>query len=129
MDGVSISLDKVVQQPLPKSNGSGQAGVRATAVPAEVKQAVPEPPVKVEVSQAEVDAARIKAVQQAARQYANTFAVSDVTFSIFKDTLGQFVVRVRSLKTGEITQIPEPDILKFLQAQSMKEGQFLDTQA
>ncbi|MDG1286028.1 MAG: hypothetical protein P8P30_00510 [Rickettsiales bacterium] len=57
---------------------------------------------------------RLDTVVRAASQFKNTYAVSDTTFSIFKDSSGQFVTRFTSLKDGSVTYIPEPDIERFI---------------
>jgi hypothetical protein len=44
------------------------------------------------------------------RQY---FAVSDRTFTIYKDINGQMITRFTSLRDVSVTYVPEPDILNF----------------
>lgn len=48
------------------------------------------------------------------RQAANSFAVSDQRFTIYKDTSGQYITRFTSLRDGKVTYMPEPDVLSFL---------------
>lgn len=55
---------------------------------------------------------RIKALQRAAQAATNSFVVSDKTFSIFKDSTGQYITRFTSLRDGRVTYIPEPELLK-----------------
>lgn len=52
--------------------------------------------------------------EQAIRQAANTFVISDQRFTIYKDLSGQFVTRFTSLRDGKVTYIPEPDVLSWL---------------
>ena len=52
---------------------------------------------------------RLQTVQNAAQSVAASFVVSDHTFTIFKDTTGQYITRFISLRDGSITYIPEPN--------------------
>ena len=59
---------------------------------------------------------RAEAVQRAAESFFNDFfAVSDTTFSIYKDTSGQYITRFTSLRDGRVTYIPEPDLLRHME--------------
>lgn len=59
---------------------------------------------------------RAEAVQQAAQDFLKTFyAVSDTTFSIYKDNTGQYITRFTSLRDGRVTYIPEPDLLGHME--------------
>lgn len=58
---------------------------------------------------------RAEAVQRAAESFfSDFFAVSDTTFSIYKDTSGQYITRFTSLRDGRVTYIPEPDLLAHM---------------
>lgn len=59
---------------------------------------------------ARVEAKRLERLRQAA----NTFAISDQRFTIYKDTTGQFITRFTSLRDGKVTYIPEPDMVSWL---------------
>jgi len=56
------------------------------------------------------------AIRQASLSFKNTYAVSDTTFTIFKDSTGQFITRYISLRDGQITYVPEPVLLKHIQS-------------
>ena len=56
------------------------------------------------------------AIQQAALSFKNTYAVSDTKFTIFKDATGQYITRYTSLRDGSITYIPQPVLLRQVQA-------------
>lgn len=56
--------------------------------------------------------------EQAVRQAANTFIISDQRFTIYKDLSGQFITRFTSLRDGRVTYIPEPDVLSWLNQSS-----------
>ena len=60
--------------------------------------------------------------EQAVRQAANTFVISDQRFTIYKDLSGQFVTRFTSLRDGKVTYIPEPDVLSWLNQSGKNEG-------
>jgi hypothetical protein len=62
-----------------------------------------------------VDAKRLGDIQQTIKRsgFTDTFAVSDKTFTIFKDSSGQYITRFTSLVDGSVTYLPEPEILKF----------------
>lgn len=72
---------------------------------------------------------RLDTVVQAASTFKNIYAVSDITFSIFKDTSGQFVTRFTSLKDGSITYIPEPDISRFVETNQSRSESLIKIQA
>ena len=62
-----------------------------------------------------VDGKRLEDIQSTVvrQSFQDVFAVSDTTFTIFKDSSGQYITRFTSLRDGSVTYIPEPDILKF----------------
>ncbi len=63
-----------------------------------------------------VEKQRLDTVVKAASSFKNVYAVSDTTFTIFKDSTGQFVTRFTSLKDGAVTYVPEPDIARFIES-------------
>lgn len=69
-----------------------------------------------DVSRAEKQ--RLDTVVKVARQLSDYFVVSDSTFTIFKDSNGQFVTRFTNLKDGSVTYIPEPAIQDFVASAS-----------
>lgn len=58
-------------------------------------------------------AQRLQAVQNVSQQIADTFVVSDRTFTIFKDATGQYITRFTSLRDGKVTYIPEPNLFRI----------------
>ena len=60
-----------------------------------------------------VEQKRADAVKAASQQAAETFVVSDHSFTIFKDATGQYITRFTSLRDGKVTYIPEPNIFKM----------------
>ncbi len=56
---------------------------------------------------------RFQAVQHVSQQIADTFVVSDRTFTIFKDATGQYITRFTSLRDGKVTYIPEPNLFRM----------------
>lgn len=64
---------------------------------------------------------RLEQVQRAAEATANTYVVSDVRFTIYKDNTGQYITRFTNLRDGKVTYIPEPDLIKHAKsAQTLK---------
>lgn len=64
----------------------------------------------------ELETRRYEQVKRASQGYvSNMYPVSDDRFTIFKDTSGQFITRITSLRDGKVTYIPEYDILKYQQ--------------
>jgi hypothetical protein len=62
---------------------------------------------------------RFQQVERAAQQFFNdVFAVSDTTFSIYKDVSGQYITRFTSLRDGSVRYIPEPNLLQYLESRS-----------
>lgn len=59
---------------------------------------------------AQLDAKRLERLNQAA----NSFALGDQRFTIYKDTTGQFITRFTSLRDGKVTYLPEPTLTTWL---------------
>lgn len=72
---------------------------------------------------------RLDTVIRAATQFRNVYAVSDTTFTIFKDSTGQFVTRFTSLKDGSVTYIPEPDITRFIETNQARKNALIEIEA
>lgn len=58
---------------------------------------------------------REAAVVRAATQIANTSILGSQTFTIFKDAAGQMVTRFFDQRSGRVTYIPEPELLRRAQ--------------
>ena len=59
---------------------------------------------------------RLEQLQKAAQtMFKDVYAVSDTTFTIFKDATGQYITRFHSLRDGKVTYIPEPRMLQYAQ--------------
>lgn len=59
---------------------------------------------------------RYEQLQRAAQTFfKDVYAVSDQTFSIFKDSTGQYITRFTSLRDGRVTYIPEPQMLQYME--------------
>lgn len=56
---------------------------------------------------------RAAAVQKAAQQVANIYVLGDQTFSLFKDSTGQYITRFTNLQDGKVTYIPEPTLFEL----------------
>lgn len=97
--------------------GARRVEVRA---PAEVSVPVPQPQPQTapEPRAANSDAARLESLRAAAQSaIRNFFAVSDTTFTIFKDSSGQYITRIKSLRDGTIKTYPEQNAFDFFRVQ------------
>ncbi len=72
---------------------------------------------------------RLDTVIRAAQSFQNSYAVSDLKFTIFKDNSGQYITRFTSLKDGSVKYVPEPDILQFMQTNSDRKAAVIALQA
>jgi len=62
------------------------------------------------------DDERYEAIKTAVKAaFKDTYAVSDQSFSIFKDSTGQYVTRLTSLRDGSVSYIPEPNLLRDIE--------------
>ena len=55
------------------------------------------------------------ALRKAALSFSDTYAISDKSFTIFKDSEGKYITRYTSLRDGKVTYIPEPALLRQIQ--------------
>ena len=97
----------------------------------EPNAAPPPPPTLTEPVRESVAAEklRVEDLTRAAQNYqVDPYVVSDRSFTIYKDTTGQYVVRYRSLRDGKITYVPEPAILPY-QIQSSGRGSLIEIKA
>ncbi|MFZ4541702.1 MAG: hypothetical protein ACOYNL_07830 [Rickettsiales bacterium] len=63
------------------------------------------------------DQQRYKEVVIAARRFTgDPYPVSDKSFTIFKDSSGQYITRFTSLRDGRVTYIPELKLLQQLES-------------
>lgn len=83
---------------------------------ATVQEAPKAAPVKHENAQAKA-ANRQVAIARAAQLFKDVYAVSDSTFTIYKDANGQYVTRFTSLRDGKVTYFPEQELLRFYEQQ------------
>lgn len=109
-----MEIGKIV--PTPPVNHSS---ARGSEVPLpQPRSHVTQEPVRIaateEVDLQASDDRRMEAIRRAVDRAKNLFALSDSTFTIYKDASGQFVTRFTSLRDGSITYFPEPQIMKRL---------------
>jgi hypothetical protein len=74
---------------------------------------VPQPGGEVSFDAQAAEQRRYEAVQKVAQDIANVYIVSDMRFTIFKDSTGQYITRFTSLRDGKVTYIPEPQLLRM----------------
>jgi hypothetical protein len=120
---MEINLQGGVRLPqsLPGARPSGEVPVVKSSDNSE--GALPVPAVdSVDLSKAE--ARRFEQVQRAAQSFfKDVYAVNDHTFSIYKDSAGQYITRFTSLRDGKVTYIPEPKLLERAARESVIEIQ------
>lgn len=98
---------------IPRSSG-GEKGKTSFPVPSnnsyiDVKVEFPIPTKDIDFA-----TARIERLKQAANNYKDVYAVSDLRFTIYKDPdSGIYVTRFTSLKDGKVSYFPEPEMLTF----------------
>lgn len=90
---------------------SASAGlVRPTLAPVPApKVPTPAPAVEVQQPQPQVDNSAIEATAvKELISFAQTYAVSDQKFALYKDASGQMITRYVSLRDGSVTYMPAP---------------------
>ena len=115
-------MDINLVNPAGASQGSTlSVQARGSEFPAIRKSQVQDEPVKVPaVDKADIRASedrRAARVREAAKTYfKDVFVVNDTTFSIFKDSSGQYITRFTNLRDGSVTYIPEVEILQYMES-------------
>jgi hypothetical protein len=102
MDAIGIKPVSIPSYPAPQPV--------AAPAPRPVAQAPVAIPVDVQVASAEQK--RFEAVKAASQSAPNVYPLGDRTFTIFKDSSGQYVTRYYSMTTGKVSYVPEPETLK-----------------
>lgn len=129
------SVQKSVGQSI-SSHGLGSSSRNnvASDVPASSKSQVENKPVKIAaVDKVDIDAIdnkRSEAMLQAMRQsFRSEYAVSDSSFTIYKDSSGRFITRVTSLKDGSVSYYPEPEMLRRMEVEGFSMDNLVKVQA
>ena len=115
-----------------QTNSNVAAGVRDAAVKeksdfqdSEIAVAKNEK-VDVQVS----DEERYARLKRNAKNFFNdVYAVSDSTFTIFKDSTGQFITRMTSLRDGSVKYVPEFDVLQYIESRTAAREALLEIEA
>ena len=90
------------------------------ATPQAVATQVAQQPVRVSIPNDQVtqdlQTRRTDALRQAISESLPRFfmPVSDVRFTIFKDSGGQFITRFTNIVSGEVSQVPEPQLMDMI---------------
>lgn len=108
MDAIGIKQTVAIQTPAPAPRISGAGS--ASSADIVIGGNAAEIPV---INPQSVEEKRFEAVQRLSQNIANSYVVSDKTFSIFKDSTGQYITRFTSLRDGKVTYIPEPSLFKL----------------
>ena len=70
-----------------------------------------------------------KVLQASQSLFKDVYVVSDKSFSIFKDSSGQYITRYTSLRDGRVTYIPEPQLLRKFEDQQRASSKIVEIQA
>lgn len=86
--------------------------------PVQKRSEVEDAPVKVaaveNIDVRQLDQKKLETMRDALqRAFANSYVVSDRSFTIYKDMSGQYITRFTNLRDGSVTYIPEPEVLKY----------------
>ncbi len=119
-----VAVPQTVSAPTP-----GNDKASATILPKQAAVQPAEKPKEQPNLTADRDAKRQAMVQQAAKMFKDFFPVSDVSFTIFKDSSGQFITRFTSLRDGKVTYIPEQDMFTYLGRSGSMFGNNVEIQA
>ena len=111
---MEINLSKGIS--LPTLPGAKGADFPVIQKPVEQPQTKPQTSGSYDVTET-VDDIRYQQVKAAAESYfKDVYAVSDMRFTIYKDSSGQYITRYTSLRDGKVTYIPEPALLQSQRA-------------
>lgn len=78
----------------------------------------------------DIEAKRFEQLQRVAESlFKDVYAVSDQTFSIFKDQTGQYITRLTSLRDGKVTYIPEPQMMQYMDRMAKARQALIEIQA
>lgn len=92
----------------------GQTTGRATEIPAIKQSRSQAADLPLPRQESSVDDRRYEKVARAAQSFfQDVYAVSDTTFTIYKDSSGQYITRITSLRDGHVTYLPEPQLLQY----------------
>lgn len=92
----------------------------------------PAPQPAVDAVTKNLERSRAERVSAALDSIKNNFAVSDSRFTIFKDSTGDFVTKVTSLRDGSVSYFPEKTMYELAAARDARFQEIaasLDTQA
>lgn len=106
--GPQIKLQSLPTSSVPSAPAGGSTAGAAPIVPLPGQQLA-----QVDFNAQTAEQTRAEAVLKAAEQLANVFVIGDSTFSLFKDSTGQYITRFTSLRDGRVTYIPEPTLFKL----------------
>ena len=100
----------------PTTTGNNDRVIPVSTTPVQQQAQQVTAPKKTDFTQNDNAAQYEAAIRQAALSFKDTYAVSDTKFTIFKDATGQFITRYTSLRDGSVTYVPQPVLLRQIQA-------------
>lgn len=128
---MSINLQTGGYQPPPSLPGARGADIQVGQKQLKQDAVLPVPvPSQGPATAPSAEENRYEKVLAAARAVAkDAYPISDMSFTIFKDTSGQYVTRYTSLRTGQVTYIPEPQALAAFEARQQVRTPVVSIQA
>lgn len=132
---VSLITTMVGMGGAPASSGNA-AKPAEVSLPLPTPQPAPQPVVQSEPAPStttpqEMTERRSEAMRQALSAVLPKFfyPVTDVRFTIYKDSSGQYITKFTNIVSGEVSQIPEPDLLNMLGGGLASSGGYVQTVA
>ena len=119
---VSIGLPSVPSAPPSANHGADFPVVKKTDIK-KSDNGSSAPVLGASKTDATAEKKRYDAVQAASHNFfKDVYAVSDTSFTIYKDSTGQYVTRYTSLRDGKVTYVPEQAMLQYAQSRGGSAG-------
>lgn len=115
---MEINLSNGIQMPtLPGAKGADFPVAKPSSQQSQSETPKPGNEIKPEA----VEQKRYEQVVKAAESFfKDVYAVSDMRFTIYKDSTGQYITRYTSLRDGKVTYIPEPSLLQYQRSKNQR---------
>ncbi len=116
MDSISPIPVSANQTYTPPAPGAGSDTPAQASPPSQVQAPDAKTVADTQTATDQTGSGRKAVVQRVAEQmFKDSFPVSDVKFTIYKDPGGQYVTRFTSLKDGKVTYYPEQTMFAYFQ--------------
>lgn len=126
---MSLTIGNNTGAQLPQSL-PGQGTGRGTEIPAFKQPKSQGADLPLPRQESSVDDRRYEKVVKAAQNFfQDVYAVSDTTFTIYKDSSGQYITRITSLRDGHVTYLPEPQLLQYQERRARSRDSIVEINA